>query len=138
MTLFRHVENLQVSLCKFGFFVMFLCCHYFQRILEGVSKSGQLTGGQCFVEAPGPLHLYSLSQRSQRSYNMETTNRYDRRTILFSGRSDHSDHMETSLYLNAISINLVPGYFAHIVQFKQSGIIAKNNRVEVTRSYFFN
>ena len=30
VTLFRHVGNLLVSLCKYGFFVMFLCCHYFQ------------------------------------------------------------------------------------------------------------
>ena len=31
VTLFRHVVNLQVSLCKYGFFVMFLICyHYFQ------------------------------------------------------------------------------------------------------------
>ena len=31
VTLFRHVGNLQVSLCKYGFFVMFLICyHYFQ------------------------------------------------------------------------------------------------------------
>ena len=60
VTLFRHVVNLQVSLCKYGFFVMFLiCCHYFQWILEGSvrgvsggSVGGQLTGGQCFVEAP--------------------------------------------------------------------------------------
>ena len=31
VTFFRHVGNLQVSLCKYGFFVMFLICyHYFQ------------------------------------------------------------------------------------------------------------
>ena len=42
VTLFCHVVNLQVSLCKYGFFVMFLICyHYLQWILEGVSKGGQ-------------------------------------------------------------------------------------------------
>ena len=57
VTLFRHLGNLKVSLFKYGFFVMFLCYHYFQSILEGVSKGGQLTGDQCFVEARLASHF---------------------------------------------------------------------------------
>ena len=66
VTLFRHVVNLQVSLCKYGFFVMFLICyHYFQWILEGVSKGGQwgvsrgsVDRGSVFCRSPSKGEMY--------------------------------------------------------------------------------
>ena len=69
VTLFRHVGNLQVSLCKYGFFVMFLICyHYFQWILEGVSKGGQrgvsrgsVDRGSVFCRSPNIVDPYTYT-----------------------------------------------------------------------------